>query len=177
VDSSGNAYVCGQTASTNFPTANAFDATFNPGNIAADGDAFVTKINATGTALVYSTYLGGTGTDVNLSGDDVCTGITVDSAGNAYLAGETRSTNFPMANAFDATFGGLFEGFLTKLNPAGSALVYSTYIGGDAFDSAISVAVDSSGNAYVGGRTTSANFPTVNPIQATFAGGAAMPSS
>lgn len=101
----------------------------------------------------------------------MCTGIAVDSSGNAYLAGETRSTNFPLANAFDATFAGLFEGFLTKLNPAGSALVYSTYIGGDSFDSATSVAVDSSNNPYVAGRTTSSNFPTLNPIQATFAGG------
>ena len=81
-------------------------------------------------------------------------------------------TDFPTANALQSTFGGgLFEGFLTKLNAAGSALVYSTYIGGDTFDSAASVAVDSSGNAYVAGRTTSSNFATVNPIQATFAGG------
>ena len=76
----------------------------------ADADAFVTKLNAAGTALVYSTYLGGTGNTVNLSGDDVCSGIAMDSAGNAYLAGETRSTNFPTANALQATFGGgLFE--------------------------------------------------------------------
>ncbi|MBC8030277.1 MAG: SBBP repeat-containing protein [Pyrinomonadaceae bacterium] len=172
VDAAGNAYICGQTNSTNFPTANAFDATFNTGNIAADRDAFVTKINAAGTALVYSTYLGGTGNSINLSGDDLCTGIAIDSAGNAYLAGETRSTDFPTANALQGTFGGgLFEGFLTKLNAAGSALVYSTYIGGNTFDSAASVVVDSSGNAYVAGRTTSTNFATVNPIQAAFAGG------
>ena len=172
LDSAGNAYFCGETTSTNFPTANAFDATFNTGNVATDRDAFVTKLNAAGTALVYSTYLGGTGNTVNLSGNDTCMGIAVDSAGNAYVAGETRSTDFPTANALQPTFGGgLFEGFLTKLNPAGNALVYSTFIGGDTFDSATSVAVDSSGNAYVAGRTTSSNFATVNPIQATFMGG------
>ncbi len=172
VDSSGNAYFCGETTSTNFPTANAFDSTFNTGNVATDRDAFITKLNAAGTALVYSTYLGGTGNTINLSGNDVCTGIAIDSSGNAYVAGETRSTDFPTANALQATYGGgLFEGFLTKLNPAGNALVYSTFIGGDTFDSANSVAVDAAGNAYVAGRTTSSNFATVNPIQATFAGG------
>ncbi|MDT4897705.1 MAG: hypothetical protein QOH25_2782 [Acidobacteriota bacterium] len=172
VDSSGNAYMCGHTNSTNFPTANAFDATFNTGNIASDRDAFVTKLNAAGTALVYSTYLGGTGNSINLPGDDLCYKLAVDSGGNAYVTGQTRSTNFPTANALQSTYGGgLSEGFLTKLNAAGNALVYSTYIGGDTFDEARDVALDSSGNAYVAGRTTSSNFATVNPIQATFAGG------
>ncbi|HEX8145226.1 MAG TPA: SBBP repeat-containing protein, partial [Pyrinomonadaceae bacterium] len=135
VDAAGNAYMCGETSSTNFPTVNAFDASFNPGNSATDSDAFVAKLNAAGTALVYSTYLGGTGTDVNLSGADICYGITVDSGGNAYVTGQTRSTNFPTANPIQATYGGgLSEGFLTKLNAAGNALVYSTYLGGDTFD-------------------------------------------
>ena len=96
MDSSGNAYVTGYTDSTNFPTANAFQAAFGGGN----GDAFVTKLNAAGSALVYSTYLGG-------SGDDAGSGIAVDSSGNAYVTGHTTSTNFPTANAFQVwRFGG-----------------------------------------------------------------------
>jgi hypothetical protein len=172
VDSSGNAYMCGETNSTNFPMANAFDSTFNAGNAATDNDAFITKLNAAGNALIYSTYIGGTGTDFNVSGDDRCRGIAIDSAGSAYVVGQTRSANFPTANAIQSTFGGgISEGFLTKLNAAGNALVYSTYIGGDTFDESRAVAVDSSGNAYVAGRTTSSNFATVNPIQSTFKGG------
>ena len=90
----------------------------------AEPDAFVTKLNAAGSALVYSTYLGG-------SGDDDGNGIAVDSSGNAYVTGYTDSTNFPTANAFQAAFGGgSGDAFVTKLNAAGSALVYSTYLGG-----------------------------------------------
>jgi len=172
VDSSGNAYMCGETTSTNFPTANAFDATFNVGNVATDSDAFVTKLSASGLMLVYSTYLGGTGSNANLSGDDICYGIAIDSAGSAYVVGQTRSTDFPTLNAIQATFGGgLSEGFLTKLNASGNGLVYSTFVGGNNFDEARAVAVDSSNNAYVAGRSTSTNFTTVNPIQDTFKGG------
>ena len=161
VDSAGNAYVCGQTTSTNFPTANAFQATFGGATFVGGRDGFITKLNAAGTAFVYSTYLGG-------SGDDRCNKIAVDSAGNAYVAGETTSTNFPTANAFQGTFGGcLSDAYVTKLNAAGSALVYSTYLGGSIFDSGNGIALDSAGNAYVTGRTTSANFPTANAIQAT----------
>ena len=162
VDSAGNAYVCGQTSSTNFPTANAIQPTFGGATFEGGRDGFVTKINAAGTGFVYSTYLGG-------SGDDRCNKIAVDSAGNAYLAGETTSsTNFPRANAFQATFGGgLSDAFVTKLNATGSALVYSTYLGGSIFDAGSGIAVDSAGNAYVTGRTTSANFPTANAIQST----------
>ncbi|HWS88856.1 MAG TPA: SBBP repeat-containing protein [Pyrinomonadaceae bacterium] len=170
VDAFGNAYLCGETTSTNFPTANALDATFAGGQFAGSRDAFVTKINATGSALVYSTYLGGSGDPVftNINGDDRCFGIRVDGAGNAYLAGETHSNDFPTANAIQATFGGgLSDAFVAKLNPAGSALVYSTYLGGNIFDAAQGLALDSSNNVYVTGRTTSANYPTANAIQAT----------
>ncbi len=165
VDSTGNAYITGFTNSTNFPVANAFQATFGGANFVGGRDGFVTKLNAAGTALVYSTYLGG-------SGDDRASKIAVDSSGNAYIAGETISSNFPTANALQGTYGGgLSDAFLTKLNAAGSALVYSTYLGGTIFDAAHALTIDSNGNAYVTGRTTSADFPTVNPIQSTYSGG------
>jgi hypothetical protein len=166
VDSAGNAYICGITNSTNFPTANAIQGTFNPpiDNLVAR-DGFVTKINAAGTALVYSTYLGG-------NKDDRCNKIAVDASGNAYVAGETGSLNFPTANAFQSTYGGgLSDGYIAKLNAAGTALVYSTYLGGDVFDAAHALTIDSTGSVYVTGRTTSSTFPVVNPIQGTYSGG------
>lgn len=153
VDAGGNAYVTGETLSTNFPTTvGSFDTTSNGGGLF--GDAFVTKLNPTGSALVYSTYLGGSAEDQGL-------GIAVDTLGNAYVAGRTSSTNFPVTGAFQiANAGGADDAFVTKLNPAGSALVYSTYLGGDAQDIANGIAVDSTSNAYVTGVTNSSDFPT-----------------
>ncbi len=166
IDAAGNAYICGQTDSTNFPTANAIQATFGgkiDDLVARDG--FVTKLNAAGTAFVYSTYIGG-------NKDDKCNKIAVDASGNAYVAGETSSLNFPTANAIQATFGGgLSDAFIAKINAAGSAFVYSTYLGGEIFDAAHALTIDSTGSVYATGRTTSSNFPTVNPIQATYSGG------
>ena len=160
VDSAGDAYVSGQTGSTNFPTANPLQATFG-----GSSDAFVAKLNPAGSALVYSTYLGGNGVAFG-------TGIAVDSAGNAYVTGITESTNFPTAgNALEPTVGaGNSEGFVAKLNPSGSALVYSTYLGGSGYNSGQGIAVDSAGDAYVTGTTASANFPTANPLQAAYGG-------
>ena len=158
VDAAGNAYVVGITRSTNFPTANALQPT-----LGGDGDAFVAKLNSTGSSFVYSTYIGG-------GGDDVGTAICVDSAGNAYVTGETRSANFPTANALQPTIGGSGDGFVAKLNPTGSALVYSTYLGGSSGDRGYGIAVDPSGNAYVTGETSSTNFPTANPLQPTIGG-------
>ena len=161
VDGSGNAYVTGDTNSTNFPTANPLQAR----NGGASFNAFVTKINAAGSVRVYSTYLGGKGTDYGY-------GIAVDGSGNAYVTGQTTSTNFPTSNALQPSFGGGFsDAFVTKINAAGSALVYSTYLGGGATDVGIGIAVDGSGNAYVTGQTTSTNFPTANPLQASNGGG------
>ena len=159
VDSAGNAYLAGPTTSANFPTANALDGTLNGPN-----DAFVAKLNPAGSALVYSTYLGGGGSDSSLV-------VAVDSAGSAYLAGQTTSTDFPTANALQGTNGGDFDAFAAKLNPAGSALVYSTYLGGAGFDDAQGIALDSAGSAYLAGRTRSANFPTANPVQGTIGSG------
>jgi uncharacterized protein (TIGR03437 family) len=152
VDPSGNAYVTGLTDSSNFPTANALQA-----SLRGYGDAFVGKLNAAGSALVYSTYLGG-------SGDDGGYGIAVDSSGNAYVTGYTWSGNFPTANALQASNGGS-DAFVTRLNAAGSALVYSTYLGGSGEDGGYGIAVDSSGNAYVTGYAWSTNFPTANALQ------------
>ena len=113
----------------------------------------MTKLNPTGSALVYSTYLGGSDTDAAF-------GIAVDTVGNAYVTGDTRSTNFPTTlGAFQTAVGG-FDAFVTKLNPTGSALVYSTYLGGSGVDDGHGIAVDAVGNAYVTGTTTSPNFPT-----------------
>jgi hypothetical protein len=160
VDSAGNAYVTGFTASTNFPTASPIQPAFGGG----PDDAFVTKLNATGSALVYSTYLGG-------SGDDFGKAIAVDLAGNAYVTGGTSSTNFPVVGPIQSAFGGgPHDAFVTKLNATGSVLVYSTYLGGSGDDGGMGIALDSADNAYVTGNTSSPNFPTASPIQAALGG-------
>jgi hypothetical protein len=164
VDSSGNAYVTGATTSSNFPTTSgAFQTTFADGS--PDGDAFVTKLNPTGSGLVYSTYLGG-------SGSDDGHGIVVDSAGNAYVTGSTSSANFPTTpGAFQTTFGGSFDVFVTKLNPTGAGLVYSTYVGGSGDDEGSGIAVDATGSAYITGYTASPFPTTPGAFQTTFGGG------
>jgi hypothetical protein len=173
VDTNGNVYLTGETNSPSFPaTAGAFDTgcgtdgNCNLGSDPGNRDAFVTKLDPAGAALVYSTFLGG-------SGPETGEGITVDAAGNAYVTGQTSSNDFPTASAFQAVFGGstLGDAFVTKLNPTGSGLAYSTYLGGADRDAGADIAVDASGNAHVTGLTVSSNFPIVDPIQATFAGG------
>ena len=169
VDSSGNAYVTGSTGSTNFPTTTgAFQTIFGGGS----NDAFVTKLNPTGSGLIYSTYLGGSSQDAPFPSNTVR--IAIDSAGNAYVTGATNSANFPTTvGAFQSALGGGsgFDVFLSKLNPMGSALVYSTYLGGSGFDGGYSIAVDSAGNAYITGQANSTDFPTASPIQASPGGG------
>jgi hypothetical protein len=158
VDSSGNSYVTGHTSSTNFPTS------ANPiqRSLSGSGDVFVAKLNATGAMLVYSTYLGG-------SNDDQGNSIASDSSGNAYVTGSTSSTDFPTVFPVQVLNSGSHV-FITKLNPAGSALVYSSYLGGSGFEAGAGVAVDATGNAYVTGNTSSNNFPTVNPLQTSLRG-------
>src|SRR6185503_9097096 len=136
------------------------------------GDCFVTKLNPAGNALVYSTYLGGAGTDA-------CSAIAADAAGNAYVTGSTSSGNFPVTpNAMQREFtsGAVspsYEAFVTKLNPAGSALVYSTFVGGDRNEGGLGIAVDTAGNAYVTGFTNSATgFPVTGGALQTRYGGA-----
>jgi uncharacterized protein (TIGR03437 family) len=175
VDSGGNAYITGHTQSLDFPTVNPFQAAYGGGTTLPytyGGDAFVAKLNAAGSALLYSTYFGG-------NADDEGNGIAVDSSGNAYVVGWTQSLNFPTFNPLQAAYGGrvpgflpnMGDGFVAKFNAAGSALVYSTYLGGSGCDEASAIAVDAGGNAYVTGWTISPNFPTVNPLQATYGGG------
>lgn len=157
VDAAGNTYVTGETTSTNFPTVNALHPSC--GDTSGCDDAFVAKINAAGSALVYSTYLGGSDIDYGA-------GIAVDAAGSAYVTGGTYSTDFPTANALQPYCSCSGTAFVTKINPTGSALVYSTYLGGTRFDFGNGIAVNAAGNAYVTGGTYSTDFPTVNPIQA-----------
>jgi hypothetical protein len=143
VDSSGNAYVTGETTSTDFPTTEvAFQRTLGGG-----ADAFVTKLNPAGSALVYSSYLGGNGPEFGHA-------IAVDAQGNAYVTGQAQSSNFPTTSgAFQPNSGGAGDAFVTKVNPSGSALVYSTHLGGRRRDSGSGIAVDAVGNAYVIGST------------------------
>ena len=165
VDSSGNAYVTGETFSSDFPLTNPIDGTKGIGS-----DAFVTKINSAGSALVYSTYLGGSTNISGFSNNDIGEGIAVDSSGNVYVVGVTFTDDFPTMNPIDGTIDGTTDTFVTKINSAGSALVYSTFLGGSSGDGGTGIALDSSGNAYVTGDTLSSNFPTTNPIQGTFGG-------
>jgi uncharacterized repeat protein (TIGR01451 family) len=165
LDSTGNAYVTGQTSSFNFPVnINSYNTTYAYGS-----DVYVTKLNADGTAVLYSTYLGG-------NSDDIGYGIAVDSSGNAYVTGSTGSTNYPTTpGAFQTTpHGNLYyntDAFVTKVNLDGTALVYSTYLGGSSTDLANAVAVDSSGNAYIAGYTYSSDFPTTPGAFKTAIGG------
>jgi hypothetical protein len=161
VDSNGEAYVTGRTLSDNFPTTAGVFQTSRSGN----NDAFVTKLNPTGTApLVYSTYLGG-------FSDDLGNGIALDTSGNAYVIGSTESDNFPVKDALQPFREGNSDAFVTKFNSTGTApLVYSTYLGGSVDDFGNSIAVDISGNAYVTGRTKSTNFPVANAFQGDLLG-------
>jgi hypothetical protein len=149
IDPSGSAYIAGYTSSVAFPvTSSGFQRTFGGGF----QDAFVAKLNSSGSGLIYCTYLGGTA-------NDVANGIAVDAAGQAYIAGYTDSANFPTRSAIYANAGGQGDAFVAKLTPAGDSLVFSTYLGGSLADIATAVALDSSGSVYVTGATLSANFP------------------
>jgi len=173
VDSAGYAYVTGWTDSGDFPTYNPlFSALGNPSGGAFD--AFVAKLHSTGTTLEYSTFLGGIQNDLGHA-------IAVDAAGNAYITGLTQSANFPLQNAIQATPGGgacgLFtpcsDAFVVKLGAGGSALLFSTFLGGNGDDYGNSIALDAAGGIYVAGQTQSGNFPTFNPFQAALVAGTA----
>jgi len=172
VDGSGNAYLTGYTASTDFPvTPGAYQTTDKD----AQSSVFVTKLNSSGSALIYSTFLSGTG---GPSGGDSGQSIAVDSAGDAYVTGYTYSSNFPTTTgAYQTTNKGAAasgtNGFVTKLNPTGTGLLYSTYLGGSVGDYATSIAVDATGDAYVAGVAFSANYPVTTGVFQTTNKGAA----
>ncbi|HWV99072.1 MAG TPA: SBBP repeat-containing protein [Candidatus Acidoferrum sp.] len=170
VDANGSVYIAGATLSTSFLSAiptNAFQTNFDGGKLT--GDAFVAKLDSTGSTLLYFTYLGG-------SSEDVAYDLALDVAGNAYLTGTTGSTNFPTVKPLFPTIGGTAntflkvfpnDAFVAELNTNGSALVFSTYLGGEADDVANGIALDPAGNIYVTGFTDSTNFPVVNALQST----------
>jgi hypothetical protein len=161
IDPHGNAYVAGFTFSADFPvTQGAFQTVCDAGTSggACLGDAFVAKFNPSGSRLFYSTYLGGNATDG-------ATDIAVDNGGAAYVTGYTWSNNFPTKDPYQVKFGGTSDAFVTRLDPTGASLLYSTYLGGSGQDQGNGLAIDSSGNIYVAGLTTSTDFPLANPYQ------------
>ncbi len=154
VDSSSNAYLTGYTTSSNFPvTTGALQTRLMGGR-----DAFVVKLNSAGNALLYSTYLGGTGND---SGN----AIAVDSAGKAYVTGDTLSTNFPVSSPYQSTLRGAQDAFLAVLTATANGFTYSTYLGGMSDEHATAIAVNSTGNAFITGSTFSPDFPVLNAFQ------------
>ncbi|MGA2116778.1 MAG: SBBP repeat-containing protein, partial [Bryobacteraceae bacterium] len=185
VDSAGDAYVCGLTTSSNFPTtANAYQTVYGgAGNAAAgySGDAFVAKLNPSGNTLIYSTYLGG-------NDNDAAAAIAIDASGNAYVAGATASRNFPATpGAYQTTMNGAGgepvmpiygtpvwdpgDAFVAKFDPTGSKLLECTMLGGGSDDAALAIALDPSGNIYIGGFTISGNFPvTAGAFDTVFGG-------
>lgn len=163
VDASGNAFVAGHTYTATFTTT--VGAAQQPYGGATD--AFVVKLNPTGSAPVYSTFLGG-------SAEDQATGIKIDDTGNAYVSGFTNSTNFPVTTgSFRTSYAGSTDAFAVKLNPSGTALLYGTFLGGANVDRAYAIAVNASGEAYLAGQTFSSSFPTTPGAYRTSHGGSA----
>jgi len=139
----------------NFPLENAFDI-----DLSGSIDAFITKLNATGDSLRYSSYLGGISTDF-------ATSIDIDQYGKAYITGNTKSISYPTKIAYDNSFNGDVDALITCIGDGGDSLVYSTYIGASFYESGYGIVVDTGENAFIGGYTSSLAFPTVNPIQDT----------
>jgi hypothetical protein len=160
VDATG-VYVAGDTFSRDFPVVNAYQSAFSGG---VRSDAWIAKLSFDGTTFLYSTYLGGSG------GQDVASGIAVDSDGIAYVAGWTTSNDFPVHNPLQAHLNGQQNAFVAALAPGGDQLVYSTYLGGEKIDAAAGIAVDAAGRASVAGATTSTGFPTARPFQSSLRG-------
>ncbi|MFZ5980381.1 MAG: SBBP repeat-containing protein [Candidatus Zixiibacteriota bacterium] len=152
VDPDSNMYITGLTYSVDFPTENALCDT-----ITSSSDAYITKIKYTGDSVFYSTYIGGNGVDFGL-------GIEVGPDGSCFLTGVTYSTDFPLADAYQTTYESLGDAFVTRLNDTGDSLIYSTYLGGSAYDGGEDITVDSNLNAYITGGTDSYNFPTASPL-------------
>ena len=163
VDASGSAYVTGSTYSTDFPVAAAWQ-----GAIAGGQDAFIARLSADGNSLLFGTFLGGSGG--SLGYPEAGQGIALDGQGNAYVAGVTSSTNFPLLHPLQVSKRGSSpDAFVAKLTAAG-ALSYSTYLGGTGVDAANAIAVDAGGSAYVAGQTFSSDLPVINSLQASSGG-------
>jgi hypothetical protein len=162
VDQGGNIYVAGYTMSSGLATPGAFQTIlkgtpFNP-------NAFVAKLNGNGSSKEYCTYLGGSVADHAFA-------ITVDAVGSAYVTGETLSPDFPVQNAFQSVYKGGYDAFVARLNAAGSALIYSTFLGGSSDDTGSGITLDSAGNIYVAGQTDSEDLPTLNAVHTAKAAG------
>ena len=158
LDANRNIYIVGATDSTDLPvTSNAFQKT-----ISGNSDLFIMKLNSDATQILYLTYLGG-------SNAEYAAGIAIDSGGNAYVTGQTYSTDFPLAHPYQAQNLGADSAFVSKLSPDGSTLIYSTYLGGSSLTAGIGIAVDSSGEAAIDGWTYATDFPTVNAFQSQHA--------
>jgi hypothetical protein len=155
----GHAYITGFTSSSDFPVLNGVQS-----NVSGGDDVYVSKLDINGDHLIYSTYLGGSNTDSGQA-------IAVDRFGNAYVAGETFSADFPTVNAIQAVNHGSSNAFIAKLSRNGDSLLYSTYLGGSQFDLAGSIAVDRFGNAYVAGNAGSKDFPVTDALQRNYGGG------
>jgi Beta-propeller repeat len=159
VDPAGNAYLAGDSFSTDFPTMNPIQPA-NGGGF----DSFLAKLNPAGDALVYSTYLGGSDWDIDPM-------IDIDPRGNVYAEGFTFSSDFPTtAGAFQTALASPPDTYVAKVNATGNALLYSTYLGGSGYDESGGVVLDPVGNVYLGGLTSSSDFPVVNAFQPTFGG-------
>jgi Beta-propeller repeat len=159
LDRAGNVYVVGDTKSPDFPIVGGVQA-----QLSGDRDAYLVKLDPTGTRILYSTYLGGNQTDFGYA-------VDVDARGAIYLAGETESANFPIKNGAQPTYKGGVDGFVTKLAANGSAILYSTFIGGANLDRVWGIRVDAKNRAYLSGQTASPNFPRVKAFQNTYGGG------
>ena len=160
MDENGSAYVSGQTGSANMPISNALQPTYGGGA----SDAFVLKLDPTGAQLLFSTFLGG-------SSDERALDCRLDASGAIYIAGSTASADFPTSAAVQPTLGGMRDAFLAKMDSAGSALLFSTYLGGSGAENICALAVDLAGRAAVVGKTSSTNFPIANAVQPTYGGG------
>lgn len=168
VDSLGSAYIAGRTQSSSFPLS-PLAVQRNFGSTSAS-DAFVVKLNPAGSQIVYSTLHGGAGADIAYA-------IAVDAAGNAYVTGDTDSTNLPMAGAFQPASGGMTDAFVLKLNPTATARLYSSYIGGSLSDYGRDLALDVSGVVHVAGFTYSTNFPINNFVSGVLNGASGQPGA
>ena len=152
-DSNGSAYVTGWTQSANFPLA-------SEGPVPSGTNAFIAKLDVSGSTLLYADFIGG-------SSEDYGQALTLDSSNNAYVTGYTCSSDFPIVNGFQTSMNGCWDGFISKISADGSTLLYSTYLGGSNGSNPSSIAVDSSNDIYVAGYTNSTDFPVQNAFQST----------